>query len=410
MNNTDHHKVVELAIPALPESSRSFWLPLMDRITATCLLPDAIAIPLLNGEMGPWRHYFTAQPPKHSFEKTGASARTHFFDMRHPLEHTLACLRQGDLEEACRFLGVFSHHLGDFGEPAHYYEQEITLLVPPPPDRVNCNPHRMIEETVSRITRIDHQPQVLGDTIDSILMRLEGRCRELYETTLGVIVPMLSAIYHGERGTAGALVDPVVGQTAAVMADVLHTLWCVHAGRWTVEERRVLAACRLDRMEPAAYDVEYNYGCRPIRRAITIDQVGHAMPLQLRLDPGDPRAVSPVEGLCVIPHALPIRGTPYQAVLEFDLPPGSFTQFTCTAGLLAGFTPQARCRFIVEADGQRLFESAERVEQSPAIVIDCDVASRHRLKLVVLTDGSTDKLAMPIWARPTVSRACESAA
>jgi hypothetical protein len=402
MNNTDHHKVVELAIYALPASSRAFWQPLASRITATCMLPDQIAIPLLNGEDGPWRHYFPPEAPKHSFEKIGASARSHFFDMRHPLANVLELMGAGDLEEACRFLGVFSHHLGDFSEPAHFYESDITLLVPPPPDRLNCNPHRMIEDTVSGITRIDYSPRVLGESLDSIVMRLEGRFREVYETAIAAIVPILQALYRRDGKEAGERLDVVIGQTAAIMADVLHTLWCLHTDGWTEQERRDLAVCRLDHLEPAAYDVEFNYGCRPLRGAITLDQIGRAMPFQLRLDPAAPAVVTPVEGLCVIPHALPIRGTRYEAVLEFDLPPGSFDRFTCQAGLLAGIVPQARCRFVVEGDGHRLFESPERVEADPALSLRIDISNRRRLRLVVLTDGSTDKLAMPIWGWPTL--------
>jgi hypothetical protein len=402
MNHADHHKVVELAIPTLPASSRAFWQPLTAAITATCMLPDARAIALLNGEDGPWRHYFPPEVPKHSFEKVGASARAHFFDLRHPLEQVLALMQRGDLQEACHFLGVFSHHLGDFAEPAHFYEADITLLLPPPPDRRNCNPHRMLEDTVSSLTQIAHTPRVLGDTLDSIILRLEGRCREVYESSVATILPMLAALYRRDSLAAGVLVNPVIAQTAAIMADLLQTLWCLHTGQWSADERRELATCRLDRMEPAAYDVEFNYGFRPLREAITIDQRGFALPLQLRLDPAAPAVISPVEGLCVIPHALPIRGTRYEAVLEFDLPPESFTRFTCTLGVLAGYTPQAPCRFLIEVDGVPRFQSAPLTEPAPALAIDLDIASGRRLRLVVLTDGSTDKLAMPIWAWPTL--------
>jgi hypothetical protein len=181
MNHANHHRVVELAVATLPATSRTFWEPLAAGVTETCMLPDQFAIPLLNGEDGFWRHYFPAETPKHSFEKIGAAARVHFFDLRFYLESVLERLRANDLAEACRFLGVFAHHLGDFGEPAHYYEHEVTLLLPPPPDRLNCNSHRMIEDTASTVNRIDYAPQVLGDTAGSIVLRLEGRLRDLYE-------------------------------------------------------------------------------------------------------------------------------------------------------------------------------------------------------------------------------------
>ena len=198
MNGSDHRKIVELAIPALPTPTRAFWQPLSPAITETCMQPDAVAIALLNGEDGPWRHYFP--------------------------------------------------------------------------------------ETV------------------------------------------------------------------------------------------------------------------PMRGAVTPDAVGHAIPLRLRLD----GRVQNVGGLCVVPHALPIKDTQYLAAVESDLPPGSFNRFECAAGLLAGVTPQPACRFAVEADGQTLVESADVREQDNALHLDADVSACRRLRLVVHTDGSTDKLAFTVWGTPTV--------
>ena len=64
MNKANHHKIIALSVPALPAPSRSFWEPLTADIAATCMLPDEVAIPLLNGERGPWRGYFPPDIPK----------------------------------------------------------------------------------------------------------------------------------------------------------------------------------------------------------------------------------------------------------------------------------------------------------------------------------------------------------
>jgi hypothetical protein len=410
MNEANHHKVVSLAVPALPSASRAFWAPLASQISATCMLPDQFAIPLLNGEDGHWRHYFPAEVPLHSFEKLGAAARAHFFDLPFYVSRIMALMAAGELAEACRFLGVFSHHLGDFSEPAHYYEYEITMLRPPPPDRVNCNSHRMIEDTRSTVTQLTHQPQVLGQTPETVLMRLEGRLRELYELTLGTIIPMLDAIYQRDAARAGELVNPVVAGTAAIMADLLHTLYCWHHRQWTAAESQALATCRLDLMEPSAYDVEYNYGCRPIRGALTIDRIGRALPLALRLPTADGLATQLVDGLCLVPHALPIKAAKYLASVDFDLPPGAFQRLTTHFGLLAEVTPQAPCRFVIEADGVTLHESPMIAPGEPGQSVTVPVAGRRRLRLVVHTDGSTDKLAYPIWAWPTLDQGAVPAA
>lgn len=402
MNEANHHKVVELAIPVLPERSQAFWAPRMSQITATCMWADAYAIALLNSETGHWRPYFPLIPFKHSFEKLGAPARIHFFDLRFYIEQILATLSCGEIEECCRFLGVLSHHFGDFAEPAHYYEADITLLLQPPPDQINCNPHRMIEDINSTVSAITHNPRVLGDTVDSIIMRLEGSLRDLYEASLATIIPLMMALYARDMRAAAQLTDPIVAKTAAVMADVLHTCWCVQSGQWTAEERQTLATCRLDALEPALYDGEFNYGFRPMRKAITLDKIGHAIPLQLRVS--EEPTTRPVEGLCLVPHALPISGTKYLTALEYELPVGSFNRLTCVAGLLAGITPQAPCHFAVETDGNEIYRSPEINESDIALDINLDITNRRHLRLVVYTDGSTDKLAFPIWGMPKLCR------
>jgi hypothetical protein len=220
----------------------------------------------------------------------------------------------------------------------------------------------------------------------------------LYELSLATILPLLDCCYRRDVAAAARYKDQVVAGAAALMADLLHTLWRLHSDSWTPDERATLATCRLDTLEPAAYDVEFNYGCRPIREAITLDQVGHALPLQLRL----PEGIRPVAGLCLIPHALPIAGTAYRSAVEFDLPPGAFARFTAVCGLLAGHAPQSRCRFIVAVDGEIRYRSSEMGEASPAAALDLPIAGGRRLALIVETDGSTDKLALPIWGEPTV--------
>lgn len=403
MNEANHHKIITLAVGGLPQRSRSFWEPLRSEIEATCMLPDKVAIPLLNGEDGPWRRFFPPEVPDHSFEKHGASARSHFFDLRFYVERVLRLLHGGDVHEACGFLGVFSHYLGDFAEPAHYCEREITLLAPPPPERMNCNSHRMIEDVPSTITEHSYRARPLGHTAGTLVLRLEGRLRRLYELAMATPVPMLKALYADRAAEASRLSDRVVAATVEVMGEVLHSVWGTHHDGWTTEERQRLARCRLDALEPAAYDVEFNYGFRPIREAITVDQIGAAVPLRLNFVENDALTVKSVEGLCVVPHALPIAGTRYRATLDFDLPPGEFKRFTATAGLLAGVEPQATCRFVVKGDGRVLFESSPVNVGDAAMGMDVDVSGISRLRLAVHTDGSTDKLAFPIWARPTVA-------
>ncbi len=404
MNTTDHHKIVRMAIEALPEPSRKFWNLFRDRIIGACMLPDDMAVQLLNGEDGPWRRYFPPAIPKHSFEKSGAAARAHFFDIRFYTDRIIELLMRNEIDEACGFTGVFAHHIGDFCEPAHYYEREITLLLPPPADMLNCNSHRMIEDTPSTVTAIDYAPRILGDNSSTITMGIESRLREAYELSLASIIPILEALYRRDKGTAGKTVNRVIVCASEIISDFLYTVYCLHKGGLTHAERQQLAACPLETLEPAAYDVEFIYGCRPIRTAFTPDRTGYAMPLQLRIRNGSRTEIQTVRGLAVIPHALPIHGTDYLASVDYDLPDNTFTRFTCNAGLMVGYTPQAICVFTVEGDGKTVFRSDEMEEFAPSLEIDADITGISKLRLIVSTDRSTDKLAVAIWGNPLLHR------
>jgi len=404
MNGPEHHAIVRLALQCLPDWAAEVWRPLEPALDETCMLPDEVAIPLLRGDGGPWRRHFPPRPPKFNFQQAGRRPRDFFPPVQFYLSRTVAALRRGDADKAARLAGVFSHYIGDFSQPAHHYELEIGTLLPPPPTMRNPEYHRMIEDIPATLTAIRHRPRPLGTSVGECRFRIEGRLAELYERSVAAVIPMLRAIYRRRNDLASKVLDPVVGASAKLFADFCCSAVAVARGRFSAADLRRLAVCDLRRVDPLAYDVEYNFGHRVLADAITAQQYGRAQPLRLVRRSGRREGSEVVKGICTIPHALPMKGVEMGAWVEYGLPRGTFARFEAEAGLLAGRQPQAVCRFEVRADGETLFATGPMTPTDLARPVRVDIAGRRRLRLAVRTDGSTDKLAMPIWARPCLHK------
>jgi hypothetical protein len=126
-----------------------------------------------------------------------------------------------------------------------------------------------------------------------------------------------------------------------------------------------------------------------------------AQPLALTRSDG---TVEAVPGLCTIPHALPLPTIEPAAWLEYRLPPRLFTRFRCDVGLMAGIHPQAAATFEIQLDGRCLVRTDLLSPQRPAVPLDADIRKGRILRLVVRSDGSTDKLAFAVWGRPRLEK------
>ncbi len=411
MNNPEHHAIVKLALAALPEWAAACWGPLEAEVVGTCMLPDQKAIALLRGETGPWRHYFPRRAWKPHFDGAQADWRAFVPDSRFYLSRTVSALRRGDLLEAARYAGVYSHWIADFAQPAHHYDLEIATLFPPPPAMRNCEYHRMIEDIPSDVARLRHRPGVLGCSQAETLFRLSGRYQALFRRSVAALVPMVQAIYRRRHAPATRLLNGLVADAAALFADFCCTAQALAEGRVPPADRRRLAVCDLRDLAPDRYDVEYNFGHRPLVDWITVESYGRAQPLALHRADG---ALEAVPGICTIPHALPLETVEPVAWLEYRLPGAVFARFTCEAGPLAGIARrQAAATFEVRLDGRCVCSSGLLAPGAPAVVLTADVSGGKILRLHVRSDGSTDKLAYPVWGRPRLEAAgvgvsCES--
>jgi hypothetical protein len=400
MNGEGHRLVIERALGVLRGPAAQAWRPLAGEMLSACMDADRYALPLVRGETGPWRRYYPPRPPVPDFRRTVPFARPYFPPSGFYLRRILAALRRGQGTEAARLAANFAHYLADFAEPAHYYELHMMRLVPPPARRRNSNYHVIVESVPATLPVLRHTPRLLGRSPGEARFRLEGRLAALNARSVAAIIPMLSAVYQRRLSRAERLFRPLVRDTAAILADVLHTLWSVHTGAFDARQAAALRTCDLRDVEPAAFDVEFNYGYRPLLDALTIQTRDRAERLRLRLGRGGRTTPVAVPGICPIPHALPLRGIALRSSLVYRLPAGVFTRFQALVGLHAGVSRQAACRFEVWGDGRCLRRTRWLRPADAAVPLDVAIRGCRRLELRVPTDGSTDRLAYPVWGRP----------
>ena len=405
MNNPDHRAIVCLAFQCFPPWARRTWSALQGEVLSACLLPDQVAIPLLRNQRGPWRRYFPPRLPKFNFLKPQADWRRLLPDTPFYLRKVVACLRAGDLVEAARFAGVYSHYIGDFSQPAHHYELEIGTLLPPPASMRNCEYHRMIEDILSTVKTVRHRGRVLGLSKQEAIFRIAGLYAALFRRSVAAVVPMVRAIYRRRHGPASRALNGVVADSAKLMADFCCTALALATGEAPAGDRRRLAVCDLRDVEPDAYDVEFNFGRKPLVDCITVEEYGRARALAVCRRRGRRTAAERVKGICVIPHALPLETVQPVASLRYRLPAGTFHRFQCEAGLLAGVERQAPSSFEVFVDGRSVCHTAQLRPGDPAMALQADLAGALKLELRVRTDGSTEKLSYAVWANPRLKKA-----
>lgn len=412
MNRYGHRKIVNLAFECFPPWQENIWKTYKEYVVETCMFPDEYAVPALEGKTGSWRKYFPRDRFTHGFPQHPCSLMTLLEQsfpeclppIRFYVDRVITHIRQEKMAEAARFAGVFSHYLGDFSQPAHYYELDIPRLLPLPKRMTNCNLHPIIESIPSSIEHISYKAKLLGASEDEFEFYLAARLARLYKKVLAAIIPMVTFIYQRKNHQAQEVFDKLMNDAARIFADFCYTSYAIAQGHFCQGEISHLSKCDLREIEPHSYDVEYNYGHRPLIDVITTDLYNHARPFRLLKREGGKNVTKIVQGICTIPHALPLPGTTPSAKLEYRLPKKTFSQFKATLGLYADVEKQAKCYFEVIADGKSLYKSRMLTPKDTAQSISVDISQCEKLQLLVHTDGSTDKLAYPIWGQPMLRK------
>ena len=399
MNSIDHPLLIGLALNTLSGEKRKIWKPLIPGVRGTCMFPDQHAAALYAGNDGEWRKYFI--PGKH--RPVSKSAQQPLNKYLPPfsfyIKKMITLIRAGNFEEAAAYLGVFSHLLGDFAQPAHWYESEIFALLPPPPELANCNLHSKIEAVSSSLKKISHSPELLASSGKELEFKLKGRFAQLRMISVAAIVPMVENIYAGKIEKTRECYNSIMEEAARILADFIYSVHCIAAKEFPGHELENCRTCSLLEVAPDSYAVEGLYGMKPFSGCFTPSTEVRPLALLIK-DKSGICKIRKVDGICAVPYALPDADRPFWSWMEFRLPRNIYRRFQVSIGLCSEIEPQAKCHFEVSGDGRNIYSSKVMTPSSEALHLDLNINDVFRLKLLVYTDGSTDKLAYPVWMTP----------
>ena len=405
-----HWKITEAALRTLPEWQRAYWRESAAGFRQYCTYPDlgldnAAAKPYLVTVKGRLLHYF----PRDNREDflvfhEGAERYVRLIVER---------MRAGAYAEAAKFAGAFAHVLEDLSQPQCHALEGIngipwtTLdeLFTPEDQSWNRAPQSIIglDSDPQFVVRIDgYRPQLLGMHEKEVAFRLYQRSCRLRQMARKALPAILTRCYAGDaEGAAQAALPPAV-EDAKLVADMFSTCFALAAGRFDPEDAKALETLDLTALVPIAAPalISLPYRFSPLAYGCSVDMDRRPVPLRLWLEQGSGARQEVVfakgigTGCCRF---------------GYEIPPGVFREFRCTAGLhaqLGRHASGANLRLTVRFGGKAAFESGELQADAPAQQVRIPVTAGGALEFVSegrrgLTGNEANHA---VWGEPVLVR------
>jgi hypothetical protein len=380
------------------------WNEVADDFSRYCVYPDMglnsdEARPYLVLVGGRLLHYF----PREN------RARTVF-------ERVVAEMRAGHYDEAARHAGAFAHVIEDLSQPQCHAMEGVNgfswtvldELFTPEDQTWNRAPQSIItldDNAGFQVELKDYAPQLLGTHPAEAAFRLYVRCCRLRQIARKALPPMLTAVYAGDADRAmQAGVPPAVASAKAV-ADMFHTCFVMAAGNIGADAKAPLKSLDLTDLVPIAAPslISIPYRFSPLAYGCSVNMKREPVPLQLWIADADgEKRIETFErgigtGCCRF---------------SYELPPGVFSEFRCTAGLhavLGAARPGANLRLTVRFAGEDVFSAGPLAADSPAHSVVVPVSAGGTLELI--SEGnpglSNNEANHAVWADPVLVR-CEA--
>lgn len=383
MNATDHETISKVGIEFLSGESRIFWETQKELIKIASnfcdiFWPCEASNSAMLEKYPDWALYCKIEQPDgkivpiHSFFDPMSNEqfwKTYPWCLKKLADGIFSSLRNNDIELAAKFVGSFSHIVGDTGQLAHIFDPQ--QMAPFFLKRSE------IEHIHSKMEALDgipclldhHEPICLGrnqtefvwGTVHALaIMRRENQTQ---------VFPMWDAISKNNLKQAREIAGNVVGRCSALFSDILFTIWCITADRIPVLPDKV-CVCDLEYMNSEC-DGMYN----------GLPQIdGHPNPrIRVPLDVGEGEG----RGIALLPHMYPNCQILRQAWVEYLLPPGGFKTISFVCGLNKGTLNQTAGIFEVLLDGENVWTSPVVDEKSVPVHAEINLGNATIVRLMV---------------------------
>jgi len=400
MNQEVHKYIVKKSFDLLPDEIKKKWKDGKIFMLETCMYPDIYADRSSLGNKKDILKYIEPHPPKTKWYKdlikkiekkpvvniSDVVAEKSIYIFSHYLKKTICALKKENYKEAGKFAGVFSHVIGDLAQPIHLLNPAIIdLIIKVPEKYISFELHSGIEG-ISGFPEIkNYSPEILGSSVAQAIMGLYKKIKIMSEEARYTTIPIVEAIYSGNRKRAKEITKMSVEYAIKVFADFLFTCWML-------SKNEKINSLPLDLTEypyiSSEIDMLYRY--KPLKNISLIPYSGGKYyPLSLR---EKNRKIVKVEGFGVIPYLGP-KKTPMkeikerEAKIEFFIWPGSYSFFKVKAGLNPLFKEsKGKVIFRIFAEDELIFKTSPISPKNSCVEIKINLPEKiHFLTLSMLT-------------------------
>lgn len=237
-----------------------------------------------------------------------------------------------DVSAAAQFMGVISHSLGDTAALPHALGrmglgmQFIRRLFPTESMHRHRPLHNVLEDLPVTVDIGDYQPRLRGETPGESAFNLGEDVARLINATLARFEPALKALYRDDWDEATRIAGLAFSAGARVLADVMHTAWCLGRQAFPVAEREALAAepIRLAERVPAGFSEwsPYPYFMKQLHRSpVSMDMEMNPVALMLVDEAGQTATYQEGFGIGVRAH------------VEYAIPAGVYDRLRARIGV-----------------------------------------------------------------------------
>ncbi len=321
----------------------------------------------------------------------------------------VAALQTNNIADASRYSGILAHMLEDWGCPAHVAPGDnmfnlFKQFLPPPPSFSGTLLHSPIENGTFTLAPGDRPPCLLGTSVDEAAFHLLRRVQEATVHARGKIIPIIQALYAGDTNAVNAAQQSAAAFDVHVVADALHTVFCLGRQRFDARDQARLASVDLSAHTPLeAPDLHFpqaSFFSKPYWGYPTAGQFlrygDEAAPLLLKVtENGQTNMRTFTSGM----------GTGTRSTLTYLIPSNVYQRFTARVGLQAELGVSGHVMFGIFGNGQSLARLGPVSGDAPAQPVDVTLAGVTNLQLTATSASGDGTGNYAIWAEPTLLKA-----
>ena len=428
-----HGLITEQALKALDDWERQLWAKEADNIIHEyCGYPDAYYNPNWTERVLPYLffiekipfHYLPNNPVEYNYWSMVLKGKGYILKkmterpntnwefakkgFTYYFQKVSEALKQDKIEESAKFAGVFIHILEDAGACLHCLEgpdgTDIFVL-----DRFFLPPEKMKYLTPSMVMvepdDIDfnlkgYRPKLLGTSIPEAVFNLYQRYCQVVAHNRLQMIPIVLHTFSGKRAIANKLRSEVNKTSAQLVADVLHTSFCLAFSKFNSQEVKPLEKISLNTLMPIRFPrhLSFPYRFTPIIKNFCLDDNRRPVPLRLKLKKGGKiQIVNFSEGMGT--------GCHIEYTIAYDIPARVYTKFKCAVGLHSELGQGGKILVEIKIHRKRAFEKVFS-DIDPASYVEIPALSGGILELIVKdrTGNWTNPKNNIVWGCPLLIR------